>query len=231
MSLTSLWRRLRHRARFERDLDDELAFHLEARREHLIRQGHDEAEATRRARIELGMVESHKDAVRAAHGLAWFDQWAGELRRAARSLIRSPLFALSAIAILGAAIAVNLVLFSIYGSYILRTPEIVQRGELVDLADLRGADGYFRPRLSADELRSLAPALAERSRGLLISNMVRSHFRFRNFSLKSGKRKTQWLQNLFRKKINCPCSNLALAVTQMCAPCFLIQLLLFKPRI
>ncbi|MBP7625040.1 MAG: ABC transporter permease, partial [Xanthomonadales bacterium] len=173
MSLTSLWRRLRHRARFERDLDDELAFHLEARREHLIRQGHDEAEATRRARIELGMVESHKDAVRAAHGLAWFDQWAGELRRAARSLIRSPLFALSAIAILGAAIAVNLVLFSIYGSYILRTPEIVQRGELVDLADLRGADGYFRPRLSADELRSLAPALAERSRGLLISNMVR----------------------------------------------------------
>ena len=122
MSLKTLWQRLRHRARFERDLDDELAFHLEARREHLIRQGHDEAEATRRARIELGMVESHKDAVRAAHGLAWFDQWAGELRRAARSLVRSPLFALSAIAILGAAIAVNLVLFSIYGSYILRTP-------------------------------------------------------------------------------------------------------------
>jgi len=173
MSLKSLWQRLRHRARFERDLDDELAFHLESRREHLIRQGHDEAEATRRARIELGMVESHKDAVRAAHGLAWFDQWAGELRRAARSLARSPLFALSAIAILGAAIAVNLVLFSIYGSYILRTPEIVQRGELVDLADLRGADGYFRPRLSADELRSIAPALAEQSRGLLVSNMVR----------------------------------------------------------
>ena len=173
MSLKSLWQRLRHRARFERDLDDELAFHLEARREHLIRNGHDEAEATRRARIELGMVESHKDAVRAAHGLAWFDQWAGELRRAARSLIRSPLFALSAVAILGAAIAVNLVLFSIYGSYLLRTPEIVQRGELVDLAEFRGDDGSRRPRLTADELRSVAPALAGQSRGLLMSNMIR----------------------------------------------------------
>ena len=39
MSLKSLWQRLRHRARFERELDDELAFHLEARREHLIRNG------------------------------------------------------------------------------------------------------------------------------------------------------------------------------------------------
>ncbi len=173
MSLKSLWQRLRHRARFERELDDELAFHLEARREHLIRNGHDEAEATRRARIELGMVESHKDAVRAAHGLAWFDQWTGELRRAARSLARSPLFAVSAIAILGAAIAVNLVLFSIYGSYLLRTPEIVQRGEVVDLADLYGDNGDRRVRLTADELRSIAPALAEQSRGLLISNMVR----------------------------------------------------------
>ncbi|HWT14510.1 MAG TPA: ABC transporter permease [Patescibacteria group bacterium] len=173
MSLKAFWQRLRHRARFERELDDELAFHLDARREHLIRNGHDEAEATRRARIELGMVESHKDAVRQAHGLTMLDQWVGELRRAARSLIRSPLFALSAIAILGAAIAVNLVLFSIYGSYVLRTPEIVQRGELVDLADLRGDDGKNRQRLTADELRSITPALAEQSRGLLVSNMVR----------------------------------------------------------
>ena len=63
MSMKSLWQRLRHRARFERELDDELAFHLEARREHLIRNGHDEAEATRRlkmarARVQLELIEN-----------------------------------------------------------------------------------------------------------------------------------------------------------------------------
>jgi predicted permease len=173
MSLSNLWRKLRHRREFERDLSDELEFHFESRRDALMKDGHGFADATRIARQELGMVELHKDAVRAAHGLGPFDQWSGELRRAARSLARSPLFALAAIAILGAAIAVNLVLFSIYGSYLLRTPEIVQRGELVDLVEVRGDDGVRRQRLTADELRSVVPVLAEQSRGLLISNMIR----------------------------------------------------------
>jgi predicted permease len=173
MSLAALWRKLRHRKHFENELNDELAFHFESRRDALTAQGHSDADATRIARQELGMVELHKDAVRAAHGLAGFDQWLGELRRATRSLARSPMFTLAAIAILGAAIAVNLVLFSIYGSYLLRTPEVVKRGELADLVELRGDDGGRRQRLTADELRSLAPILDEQSRGLLVSNMVR----------------------------------------------------------
>lgn len=173
MNLKDLWRRLRHRRQFEHDLDAELQFHFESRRDDLVRGGATADEAARLARIELGMVELHKDAVRHAHGLAAFDTWLGELRRAARGLVRSPLFALAAVGILGAAIAVNLVLFSIYGSYLLRTPAIVQRGEVIDLVELRGDDGLRRQRLTIDELRSITPTLGDQNRGLLISNMVR----------------------------------------------------------
>ncbi|MBK6728451.1 MAG: ABC transporter permease [Xanthomonadales bacterium] len=173
MSLRDLWQRLRHRRQFERDLDSELQFHFESRRDDLIRRGTAADEAARIARIELGMVELHKDSVRHALGLGAFDDWSGELRRALRSLARSPLFTLSATLILGAAIAINLVLFSVYGSYLLRTPEIVQRGEVIDLVRLYGADGSRRVRPTADELRSISPAIESDSSGLLISNMVR----------------------------------------------------------
>lgn len=173
MSVRDLWQKLRHRDRFEADLNDELAFHFESRRDALMKEGHGFGDATRIARQELGMLELHKDAVRSAHGLAAFDQWFGELRRATRSLARSPLFTISATLILGAAIAVNLVLFSIYGSYLLRTPDIVRRGNVIDLVQLRSDDGMRRPRLTADELRSVTPALDGQSRGMLFSNMVR----------------------------------------------------------
>lgn len=168
----SPWNKLRHRDRYEQDLSDELAFHFESRRDALIAQGCGFDEATRIARQELGMVELHKDAVRAAHGLAGFDQWLGELRRALRSLARSPMFTLAAIVILGAAIGVNLVLFSIYGSYALRAPEVVGRGELVDL-DLRDVQGGNLPTLNVDELRSIAPALDAEAKGVLISTGMR----------------------------------------------------------
>ena len=43
----SLWRAVRHRSSFERGMDDELRFHLEARAAHLVKGGHSPADAAR----------------------------------------------------------------------------------------------------------------------------------------------------------------------------------------
>ena len=48
------------RSRLEREMDDELAFHLESRTQALIRSGVAPDEAARRARIELGGVTAQK---------------------------------------------------------------------------------------------------------------------------------------------------------------------------
>ncbi|MCB1565497.1 MAG: hypothetical protein KDI78_07675, partial [Xanthomonadales bacterium] len=87
------------------ELDEELAFHRDARRDDLIREGLSPEAATRQARIELGMTESHRQAYREARGFAWLDRLGGDLRYGFRSLRQRPGFSLSVVLILGLAIA------------------------------------------------------------------------------------------------------------------------------
>ena len=69
MSLLTRLGKLLHRGRVEREMDEEIAFHLHARTEALIAEGLAPAEATRRARIEFGGAATHKDGMRAAWGM------------------------------------------------------------------------------------------------------------------------------------------------------------------
>ena len=71
--LGRLWRR----SRFERDLTDELQFHLEARAADLQKRGLSPAEAGRRARIEFGGVEQCKERIRAERPGAVLDALIG----------------------------------------------------------------------------------------------------------------------------------------------------------
>ena len=83
-----LWHQFRKRATLEDELNAELQFHLESRRDDLIKHGLSATDATRQARIELGMLEIHKDNVRAALGLAWPDQMGIYWRTSLASLRR-----------------------------------------------------------------------------------------------------------------------------------------------
>ena len=74
----------------ERDMDDELRFHLESRAADLVRSGLPPAEAARRARLEFGAVEGYKEGCREARGLRPFDELRGDLRYAFRVLRKSP---------------------------------------------------------------------------------------------------------------------------------------------
>jgi len=67
--LQSWLRNLLHRSRSERDMNEELHYHVEACAEDLIRTGVPREEALRRARLEFGGIEQAKERCRDARGL------------------------------------------------------------------------------------------------------------------------------------------------------------------
>ena len=76
------------RRRFEAEMSDELAFHIEAYIGDLVRSGVDPAEAPRRARIEFGAIEAAKDQCRQAWGLQLADEFRADLRYTFRASAR-----------------------------------------------------------------------------------------------------------------------------------------------
>lgn len=122
-----LWRsvsRLLQRRRWEQDLDAELELHLSLRCEQLQAEGCSPDEAMRRARIELGMREMHKDAARRAWGLHAIDALAQGVAFAARGLWRTPGYTATALAVLSAPLALALLLFALFSAYAWQMPPI-----------------------------------------------------------------------------------------------------------
>jgi predicted permease len=120
--------------RLENDMEDEVRFHLESYAADLVRNGVPAPEAMRRARIEFGGIESHKDAIRATLGLRWWNDLGTDLRYGARRLKNSPGFTLTAVLVLAVGIGVNITAFSFFDMLVLklmpvRDPETLVRIE------------------------------------------------------------------------------------------------------
>jgi predicted permease len=109
-----------HRSRLERDMADELRFHVDARVSDLVAAGASAADARRRARLEFGSVERFKDECREARGLRLVDDLAADLRYAARTLARTPAFAAMAIVSLALGIGANAIVFSVVNALVLK---------------------------------------------------------------------------------------------------------------
>ena len=118
--LRSLWRVLRRRAAFERDMDDELRFHLESRTADLIRRGLAPDEAARRARLEFGNPAAFADACREARRIHLVDDLRGDLRFAVRGLARHPLLSAIVVLTLTLGIGVSSGVFNLFSAATLR---------------------------------------------------------------------------------------------------------------
>ncbi len=108
MAWTKRWRKrvraLMRRDDVERELDEELAFHLEMETEMNVRAGMTPAEARRRAVLEFGGVEKHKEEVRDARWLGGLNGLSLDARLGARMLVKHP--GLTLVGGLGMAVAI-----------------------------------------------------------------------------------------------------------------------------
>ncbi len=125
-----MWTRLRltfaalvGRTRFERELADELAFHVQARAEEWERRGLSPSAARRRARIELGSAERIKEEVRDVRLGRWLEVLRQDLRYGFRVLRAHPGITAIGVASLALGMAVCIYSFSrVHADYLAPLP-------------------------------------------------------------------------------------------------------------
>jgi len=104
----------------EPELSREVASHIKLLQDEFERKGLPPAAALMAARRSFGSVEHAKDLHRDARSFAWVHDLSRDVRHAARSLRRSPVFAVVAIVTLALGIGANAAMFSVLNTYMLR---------------------------------------------------------------------------------------------------------------
>ena len=128
--IRSYTRSLTRRSTVESDIEAELRSHIELRAADLERTGLTAAEAHRRACIEFGTVETHKEGIRTSLGLRLFDEFRADLRFAARMLRRSPGFTAIAIISLALGIGANTIIFTMAKAILLDRLDVPSPNDL-----------------------------------------------------------------------------------------------------
>lgn len=134
MSWTKRWRRrlraLVRKDAVERELDEELAFHLEMETAKNLRVGMSPAEARRRAAITFGGVERFKEEVRDSRRLGWVAGTSLDLKLGGRMLVKHPGLTLAGGFAIAVAVAIGALAFELI-TQVLHAPLPLDRGERV----------------------------------------------------------------------------------------------------
>jgi putative ABC transport system permease protein len=128
----------------QRDIDREMAFHIEERVEELVAAGTPRPEALSIARRQFGNRTIQLENTRSADVVSWADSLIGDVRYGLRALRRSPVFTVVAVASLAMGIGFNTSIYSLIDAVVLRRLPVPHPEELVQvLGSDDDADGYF----------------------------------------------------------------------------------------
>ena len=139
-----LWFRVRalvRRRSVERELHEELQFHIERQVEKYVRGGMSRDEATRRARIEFGGLELAKEECRDARSVNFINSLMQDSRFGLRMLRKNAGFTAMAVLALALGIGVNTSVFTAFDAVALRPRQVKDPDRLVGV--YRTAEGVI----------------------------------------------------------------------------------------
>ena len=110
--------------RAERDLHDELSFHIEREAMKLMDQGLPPEDARARAQAKFGSITVAADECRDERGTAFIDNTIGDLQYALRTFRRAPLASLTIVVTVAIGLGVVAVLFTVLNVLLFRTDSV-----------------------------------------------------------------------------------------------------------
>jgi len=142
--MSKLWRRiafLLFRRKFDRDLEDEMRFHMEMK----ARAKGGTEDAGYRAQRQFGNTLLLREVSREMWGWSSLDRLMQDLRYGVRMLLHNPSFTLVAVLTLAVGIGVNTAIFTAFNAVALRPLEVPEPERVVQVAHATRGDRFSYP--------------------------------------------------------------------------------------
>ena len=153
--IVALCRALFRSGRLDADLADEMRFHVEREKEANIARGMSPTAARRAARLTFGSVDEAQELSRDDRPGAGVRQMVRDVRFGARLLRKSPVFGVTAIAIIALGVGAATAIFSVVYGVMLRPLPFHDPSRLVTVWLTRASGRLFPSAADAAELRQL----------------------------------------------------------------------------
>jgi putative ABC transport system permease protein len=178
-SILHRFRSLFRKSVVERELDQEMCFHVEQQIAEHLAAGLSLGEARRAAQLEFGGVEQLKEECRDARGLNRLESLLADLRYGFRSLRKNPGFTVISVLTLALGIGANTAIFSMANALLLHPYNFRNLDSLVRVWEDRGIDEGI-------DARYVAPADAEDLRAEQQVFEKLTTYRMQSFSMGAG---------------------------------------------
>jgi predicted permease len=134
----------------DRELDDEIAAHVEMAVEENIARGISAREARREALVRFGGVQQARETYRDSRGLPWLDVLTQDLSFTFRTLRRDRGFTIVAVLILALGIGANIAVFNVVNTILLRPLPFRDSQQLVRIVEKNPSAGESTKTYTAD---------------------------------------------------------------------------------